>query len=71
MKLKIILDGNTYTSETKLENAEEMATKHFVNAVKNTVSEFSSFMMELDNGEFLIMGPEACSRAVFLYVPSP
>lgn len=69
MKLKIVLDGVTYVSKTTTEIAERVATKHFVNGVTNTIDEFSSFKTELKNGEFMVLGPDACRKAIFLYVP--
>ena len=66
MKVKIVLDGVTYESKTSLEDAEEIANQHYKNA-----DTFTTFMMTLDTGEFLVLGPEAYKRAIFLYVPNP
>lgn len=66
MQLKIVLDGNTYISKVSLADAEELSNIHYKNA-----DELTTFMTELENGEFMVLGPEACKKAVFLYIPSP
>ena len=63
MKLKIILDGETYVSKsTDKAEAKEIAEQHYQNAEHMAKSK-----LELDSGGFMVMGEDACRRAVFIY----
>ena len=49
MEIKVILDGDEYISKTSLEDAKEIANQHYKGA-----DTFTTFMMELEDGEFML-----------------
>ncbi len=65
MKIKVLLDGKEYVSKDEEEaTAKEISDNHYAIASKNT----GPMRMQLDTGEWMVLGPELCKLAVFFYI---
>lgn len=69
MRVRVLIDGKTYTSsETDEISAKDAWQTHYDRIGEGQAGK-TTLRMELDGGEFLVMGSEMCKKAIFFYLP--
>lgn len=64
MQINVLLDGITYKSMVSDEDAEKISEAHYQNK-----DEVTRMKMTLESGDIMVLGRDACEKAVYIYKP--
>ena len=67
MKITINYDGDTYVSREEKDKEGLTSKKTKAEEFYERVTKIGSLKLELENGSILVMGEDACRRAVFIF----
>jgi hypothetical protein len=62
MRVEVTLDGKTYVGVNDCSKTVEEMSRYLYEVLGTT----TAFKLKLLNGEYLVIGKDACSRAVFI-----